>query len=288
MGRESMSAFFFKYIDKILLAGVVALIGVCAASMALSTSDASMLRIEAAEIEQKIASEKENASLPAQIEPDFLKEARKPYERVPEAVRGPEWFSFKRPAVMRAARFVTPPKPLHFAPELTLTPDVGEVKIEWKESPENENIDIEGYELYRKENNNWKLLKQFGSEETGYLDEGLGFEQKYEYRIVSIAKPVAGADAFVGQGDAKRAVEKPVVTKFNIELVILGGNKNGQRTIMKLLRPGGVEPVEERRTLQIGKEITIKGFDSGWMVSDIGLGFIEISKLGCEPKVFRK
>lgn len=119
--------------------------------------------------------------------------------RVPAVEAFPGWLAHRRPSLAYAVA-AGPQKvyPKHEPPTEfhVVEKGRGRVKLAWKQSTENEYVNITGYELLRKDNSadaEWKSVAQnIDPNKTEYEDTSVGPRSKYWYRLKESA--VAQAD----------------------------------------------------------------------------------------------
>lgn len=288
MSPQRAESQLFRHIGTLCIAAVVAAIGLYLLCLAVGTSEAAQLEARAEQTISKVEQVKESRGLPPEVDANCLARVMTPFTDVPSPGRAPAWFAYKRPYVVRKALFQTPPVPRHFPPALSARADVGQVKLDWADSPQNQNIVTEKYELHRKQGaGRWQRVAQFPPGTKSYVDKVLGYEEDYIYKVISFARPVLGAAGFANGDDASKESEPLTArTLFNIKIIPGGGGMGRYNATMKLLKPDD-KFEQDGYILSVGKKIVIKGTDTGWTVSNIGNGFVEITD-GVKSKKFTR
>jgi hypothetical protein len=288
MSLDGAKSLLFRHFEKLTAAGIIAVIAAYLLSIAVGSSEAAQLRMQTEDALGRIEESKQNPEEPEPVNVNFLQQVREGFLDVRAAGPEPAWFAYKRPFVLRRAFFRVPFQALHFAPALTARADVGEAGLVWQDSPRNENVEVRGYELYRRKGNgSWRLLARIPAGTLSYTDRGLEHEQEYSYKLLSVAAPAEGAAPFADPADAKKETEpRNVLTLFNFDLRInswVPGRIGGKLIIRG---PGG--GTEERSfSWRKGSRVVIDNRDSGWVVDKIEENSV-ILKKGNREKTFSK
>ncbi len=288
MSRRSLKETLSKHFEKFLVASVIAVIAAYGINLAAGTSEASQLSTQARAAVERVREAERQAAIPPEAQNDFLPRLERAFLDMPAAGVEPSWFAFKRPYALRRAEFVSQPKPLHLPPLLEAKADVGQVELRWRDSDNNENVVITGYELHRNNpSGKWEKVAEFGPKENACTDKGLEHEESYAYKLVSISQPALGAAQFDNPQDAKKECEPQTVrTRFNFDVKISSwapGHASGKIAVFK---PGGGED-KQPFSWHVGSHVVINGKDTGWVVEKIEESSITIKK-GDRRKPFGK
>jgi hypothetical protein len=289
MSPEYVRNLVFRHLDRICIGAVIAVIATYAICCMAGSSEASQLAAEANEAAARVESlQKEAIRLPTEGA-QFEAEVRRSFNAVPAVGREPEWFVFKRPYVLRSARFIEPPAPVHQPPVLKALVDIGQAKLTWEDSPENEHIEVLGYELYRRQDESlWLKVGEFERDKREYIDKGLEHEEKYSYKLVSVAVPERLASQFENPEDAHRESEVETVrTEFNLKFETTGYSPQAVQSQVTLKLPDG-QSLHDKLWLVPGARIIVQGTDTGWAVGAIGENSFEITRPGREPKTIKE
>ncbi len=259
-----------RHVEKFALGVVLLIIIIYLISLAVGTTEARKLKGKANSALERIRDNMENPALPEDVNVSYAHDVQTPYKEVPEPGREPRWFPFKRPYIIRKAKFEDPTQSVHRPPTLSATADIGQVKLSWKEAQDNRNIDVLGYTLRRREGEgNWLKLKSFDVEARDYVDKTVRPITKYAYRITSHAKekdprvPLKNSD----EPSKTALVETPFNMEFDTEHMMPHENKV---RIKITYRKSGTEEVTEWVWIEKGKNIKVKDIETDWKLKSFG------------------
>jgi len=279
MSDKNFKEQILKHIDKVVIGLVVFIIFVYLLLLATGTSEAERLSAKAGKLSDDINNAQLDAEKPSQVEPSFVQDVKKPFMEVPKPGKQPQWFAFKRPFVLRSADFKRPHQPTHGNPILSAETEVGQVTLTWEDSQSNDNIDVLGYVLRRKEGDSgeWLKLDNLDKETKNYIDKTVAPSTQYTYRVTSKAAKIERSDVIPldspEQDSNHVAVETPFNLEFDTKRMFWYGDISSPNAKLRIkityLKPGG-DKEQESVTLDRGSKIIIKGIETDWKLKDFG------------------
>ncbi len=301
MSNSGIKGLLLAHVEKLVVVLVLLIIIIYLICLAVSPSAPKKLKVQTEEYIEKIQGAMNNPNLPESVEVNYAQEVKQAFVEVPPAGREPQWFAYKRPYVVRKAKFRHPDQPTHLPPSLTAEKDIGQVKLAWSDSAQNQFVKITGYILERREGEKgkWKELVKFEADVKEHLDTTAKPEMKYFYRLTSVAEPAARGVPFNNPEETCKMLTVEILfnLKFDTAHMDILGNVPDPNTRIGIdvtrLKPGG-QADKKKITLRRGDEIVIEGFKTGWKLKDFGeknfsLGikehFIIIVKEGMEKRI---
>lgn len=278
MGEKGIKNLLFLHIEKIAVVVVILIILAYLISLVSSPSKVEELRTRTDKAIEKIKTAAEDPDVPPLVEVTYAEDLKEGFDSVPPEGRKPQWFSYKRPYVVRVAKFEYPEQPVHEAPTLVLK-YVGEVDLSWTDSDENRFIEIKKYVLRRKEGADgvWEKLKEFDTETHEYTDKAVRPDTQYFYKLTSIAEPTETGVQF--DDHRQESGEHKVDILFNLEFgskgIITSGDGSSPShflIIEVIYHTGRNKTVRERIRLERGTPIKVKGIDTGWKLKEFKVG----------------
>ncbi len=151
---------------------------------------------------------------PAAVQLAFVEDASRQIkvDTVPQAAGFPAWTMHRRPYLL--VKSGPPPPgavPLHYPPvAVTVSSDRGRVTVRWEESDQNKFVEINGYEVLRRDSADgvWSRVGSVEAEVSEYVDTDVVASTDYWYKVVSVA------DVDHNHPRVRKAEKEGVVVKF--------------------------------------------------------------------------
>lgn len=278
MSEGNVKELLTRNLEKVVVGVVAIIILVYLLSLAASSSEAEKLKRDADEYRTKIQDARSNPEIDDKISVGYAKEVQSHFKNVPEEGVEPQWFAFKRPYVVRSARFTSPLQPVHLAPSLAAKSDVGQVELSWADAEGNQNVRILGYVLRRKEGEEgeWMKLKEFDPETGEFVDRTVRPDMPYSYKLTSRAEPTDPKTQLPNEEEESGTAD--VVTPFNMKFVTDRMYWSGSAdspdaklwVTVVVLQPGGEETQAKAEGIKRGDMIIVQGMETGWKLKDFG------------------
>jgi len=277
MGEQSPKELIIRHIEKVAVGLVALIVLVYLISLAVGASPADKLAGESDELITRIREAQKDPKLPEKMEVDYPEKVKSAFIDIPASGREPAWFSFKRPYVLRSAEFTFPQQPVHDKPTLRIEEfAIGKVVVSWTPSDNNQNIEITGYTLSRKEGEEgrWMELKKYPADTTRHEDTIVRPRTAYSYRVTSHAKATESTVVLSDKDLVSNA--QTAVIPFNLEFDVVGmmagidaAGKRFIRTKITITKPDGTTESQSKK-LVIGDKITINKIETDWTLKDFG------------------
>ena len=182
-----------KHFDK----GVLALILACLILVLVGHFSADTTSVVAGKIQTFLSSidNKHKAQKkPAAVQLAFVQKASRQIkvDTVPQAVEFPAWTMHRRPYLL--VKIGPPPDevvPEHYPViAVTTSADRGRVTVRWEESDQNKYVEINGYEVVRRDSADgvWSRVGSVKAEVSEYEDSDVVASTDYWYKVVSVAE----------------------------------------------------------------------------------------------------
>jgi hypothetical protein len=275
MGEQTPKDFVIHHIEKFAVGLVALIVLVYLVMLAAGTSTAHSLSSESDDLIGKVRDAEKNPELPEKIEVDYPEQVKSAFIDIPPAGREPSWFSFKRPYVLRRAEFTFPQQPVHDKPLLRIEEfRVGKVVVSWAPSENNQNIEITGYTLSRKEGKDgrWMERERFKPDVTKFEDDRVRPRTAYSYRVTSHAKATESGVPFTDTELLSSPQEAviPFNLEFDIEGMMPGVDMAGKRFIrtkVTIIKSDGSKESESKKIV-IGEKIKVNKIETDWTLKD--------------------
>lgn len=277
MGEQSPKELIIRHIEKVAVGLVALIVLVYLISLAVGSSPAHKLASESDDLIAKVREAQGNPKLPEQMEVDYPEQVKSAFIDIPAPGREPAWFSFKRPYVLRRAEFIFPKQPVHDKPMLSIEEfAIGRVVVSWAPSENNQNIEITGYTLHRKEGEGgtWMEKQKFPADTTRFEDTTVRPRTVYSYRVTSHAKATEPT-VVLSDTDLVSSAQTAVIP-FNLEFDLKGmmpgvdmAGKRFIRTKITITKPDGTQESESKKIV-VGDKITVNKIETPWILKDFG------------------
>lgn len=293
MGEQTPKDLIMRNIEKIAVGLVALIVLVYLVSLAAGTSTAHGLASEADDLIAKVREAEKDPKLPEKMDVDYPEQVKSAFIDVPATGREPSWFSYKRPYVLRRADFTFPQQPVHDKPTLRIEDfAIGRVTVSWTPSENNQNIEITGYTLSRKEGEagRWMERDKFKADIMKFEDTTVRPRTSYSYRVTSHAK-ASEPGVMLSDTELVSSAQTTVIPfnlEFDIDGMMAGIDATGKRFIrtkITITKPDGTQESQSKK-LVVGDKITVNKNETPWLLEDFGgREFILLKHSGTKEKV---
>jgi hypothetical protein len=268
MNKEMLIAFIKQRVEQLAVAAVVLLILVYLIVVGVTESEAEKTLKDADVLMDNLDKAKKSAIPPEHIVVDYKGELQREIEKAINPVDGADWFVYKRPFVPIRFKVKPPDEGELYASTLSATLDGVKVKLSWTDSEDNKNVQIVGYRILRKGEDDTSFKPLSGGElsagQKEFTDDGTEPGAEYIYKLQTTAEldPTKQFIKWkVPQVEEKTATveseEKSVETPFPYVIRVKWKVPNSDKVKLEV-EPTLVKGKKLEQDVEIGKELKMK------------------------------